>query len=262
MKTVLVLLVSFALLTACNKNDNTESSSTEATFSVYLTDGPGMYDAVNIDIEGVQVHFSSDSSEDTWHDVHMARPGVHNLLLLANGKDTLLATDKMAAGKITQVRLILGSDNSVVVAGRTFPLETPSGQESGIKLNVDVQLTAGIEYKLWTDFDAERSIILTGSDKFILKPVIRVYSEAISGSIQGIVQPHESNALVYAINGTDTIASAEPDSLSGAFLINGLAQGTYNVGIDANHDYTDTTIVGVNVTTGAVSDIGTVELHQ
>jgi hypothetical protein len=76
------------------------------------------------------------------------------------------------------------------------------------------------------------------------------------------VQPHESNALVYAINGTDTIASAEPDSLTGAFLINGLAQGTYNVGIDANHDYTDTTIVGVNVTTGAVSDIGTVELHQ
>src|ERR671927_859 len=107
MKNFLVLLVAVVLFSACNKsNDDNSSVSGESTFSVYLTDDPSIYDAVNIDIQSVEVHFSTDADEDTWHTVHMVSPGVHNLLRFTNGKDTILASEKMAAGKITQIRLI------------------------------------------------------------------------------------------------------------------------------------------------------------
>lgn len=262
MKTSLVLCIAIVLFSACSKNNNDNSLSGETTLNVYLTDDPSPYDAVNIDIQSIEVHFSSDSSEDTWHTLHMVDPGAHNLLRFTNGKDTLLASDRLAAHEITQIRLILGTNNTIEVGGVSFPLETPSAQESGIKLNVDAQLTAGIEYKIWTDFDAARSIVTTGNGKFILKPVIRVYTKAISGSVKGIVLPDESNPWVYAINGSDTVASAKPDSLSGSFLIDGLAAGTYSLAVDGNNNYNDTTYTNVDVTTGATTDIGTVQLHQ
>jgi hypothetical protein len=41
----------------------------------------------------------------------------------------------------------------------------------------------------------EKSIVETGNGKYILKPVIKIYTEALSGSIQGVVQPVESKAM-------------------------------------------------------------------
>ena len=140
------------------------------------------------------------------------------------------------------------------------PLSTPSAQQSGLKLNVHANLVDGIEYKLWLDFDAGRSVVETGNDKYILKPVIRTYSEATSGAIKGSVVPANSHSTAYAIqNATDTIASAVADTTSGNFLIGGLPAGDYNVAIHSD-GYADTTLTG-NVTTGSVTDLGSVQLH-
>jgi hypothetical protein len=262
MKIVISSLLAACIFFSCSKNNDNSPASGETDFSVYLTDGPALYDKVYIDIQSVQVHFSDDTDENAWHTIQMIHPGVHNLLQLANGKDTLLAQQRIAARKISQVRFILGTDNSVVINGVSFPLKTPSAQESGLKFNVDVTLTAGIEYKIWTDFDAAKSIVATGNNEFILKPVIRVYTKALTGSIGGIVLPQESEAEVYALNGSDTIASAIPDSLTGRFMINGLTAGSYNVSIDGNNNFNDTMYNNVEVSTGNVTDIGTTLLHQ
>jgi len=253
MKVCYVLLMAMVLLTACNKDHN----SSDATVSVYLTDGPGPYDKVLIDVQSVEIN-----DGNGWRTLRMMRSGVYNLLNFRNGRDTILASERLAKGRISQIRLILGTNNSVVVNGVNLPLETPSAQESGLKLNVDAQLTAGIEYKIWLDFDAARSIVSTGNDKHILKPVMRLYTEAVSGSIKGTVLPSEADGWVYALNGNDTIATAKPDPSDGNFLIPGLAQGTYSVAIDGSNGYNDTTYTNLNVTTGIVTDIGTVQLHQ
>jgi hypothetical protein len=250
------------LLFSCSKNDSNTATSGETQFSVYLTDDPALYDKVNLDIEKVEVHFSDDANEDTWHTIKMISPGIHNLLRLTNGKDTLLATEKIAAKKITQVRFILGENNSVVIDGVSYPLKTPSAQESGLKFDVDATLTAGIEYKIWTDFDAARSIVVTGNNQYILKPVIRVYTKAISGSISGIVLPPQASPMVYVLNANDTIASAIPDSLTGIFMIDGLAEGNYNVAIDGSNNFNDTSYSNIGVSIGNVTDIGTTVLHQ
>ena len=127
---------------------------------------------------------------------------------------------------------------------------------------MDATLTAGIEYKVWTDFDAARSIVVTGNNQFILKPVIRVYTKAISGSIGGIVLPPAADPWVYVLNGNDTVASAKPDTLNGSFMVNGLAAGSYAVSIDGNNNFGDTLYNNVDVSVGNVTDIGTTLLHQ
>lgn len=248
-----LLFVSLSFV-ACNKSKTAGTSR----FTVSLTDDPGSYDAVNVDIQDIQVNTGSDTG---WTSLPLTRKGVYNLLDFKNGLDTLLTSSELPAGTLSQIRLVLGDNNSVVVNGINHPLSTPSAQQSGLKLNIHATLLEGIEYKLWLDFDAGRSVVETGNGNYNLKPVIRTYSEATSGAIKGAVVPANSNSTAYAIqNGTDTIASAVADTTSGNFLIGGLPAGDYNVAIHAD-GYADTTLTG-NVTTGSVTDLGSVQLHQ
>lgn len=241
---------------ACKKSNSSNTSK----MSVLLTDDPSTYDAVNIDIQDIQVR--ADSAADSgWISLPLNRKGVYNLLDFKNGLDTLLTSSELPAGIISQIRLVLGTNNSVTVDGMSHPLTTPSSQQSGLKLNIHATLIAGIEYKLWLDFDAGRSIVLNGNNNYILKPVIRTYTQATSGAIKGSILPANSNSIVYAIqNLTDTIGSAIADTTSGNFLIGGLTAGNYSVAIHAN-TYVDTTIA-TSVTTGVVKDLGSVQLHQ
>ena len=61
--------------------------------------------------------------------------------------------------------------------GEKIALKTPSGQESGLKVQVHQEVTGGILYRLTLDFDAGRSIVKAGnSGKYLLKPVLRIFS--------------------------------------------------------------------------------------
>lgn len=252
-----VLLAIVLASASCSKS----SSSKDSKLTVYLTDDPANYDAVWIDIRDIQVNTTTDA-ESGWQSLSVLRPGIYNLLKFRNGLDTLLASEELPAGRISQIRLILGSDNSVVIGGVSYPLQTPSAQQSGLKLNVHAELVAGIEYKLWIDFDASRSIVTTGNGKYILKPVIRTYTKATSGAIKGIVLPAVSVNMIYAIQNTaDTIGAAKPEFGTGSFLISGLNRGSYRISIDADGVLNDKTINNVSVSTGVVTDIGTVQLN-
>ncbi len=249
---VFAIFLSVSFL-SCKKNNST----TPSRLSVSLTDDPASYDSVNIDIQDIKVN----TGDTAWTSLPLNRKGIYNLLAFKNGLDTLLSSSELPAGTVSQIRLVLGTNNSVVVKGVNYPLSTPSSQQSGLKLNLHATLISGIEYKLWLDFDAGRSIVETGNGNYILKPVIRTYSEATSGAIKGSVVPANSHSMVYAIqNTTDTIGSALADTTSGNFLIGGLPAGPYNVAIHAS-GYADTTLPG-NVTTGTVTDLGSVQLHH
>jgi hypothetical protein len=245
------------VFTACRKSNSTEGS---ATLQVRLTDAPGNYDAVYIDVEKVEVNVSSDTgATGGWVTVPMLRPGIYNLLDFRNGIDTVLASVNLAAGKLSQMRLTLGDSNSVVINGQSYSLKTPSAQQSGLKFNIHATLTSGILYRLWIDFNAGSSIVTTGNGGYILKPVIRTYSEAIGGSIKGAVLPGVANPEVWAVQGTDTLL-ALPDSATGAYLISGVAAGSWTINYHALDSlYKDTTFT-VSVSTGAVTNAGTTTL--
>lgn len=255
-KTVKFFLLSLVsvFLVCCDSDDEKT-----AKVQVWLTDAPGDYQEVNIDIQGVAVHVGDNDEESGWRSLP-AREGVYNLLDLTNGLDTLLGEVEIPAGKISQVRLVLGDNNTVKVNGDVFDLSTPSAQQSGLKLQVHQTLSAGITYKILLDFDVARSIVTTGNGSYKLKPVIRSIAEAQDGAIKGIVTPAASTPAVYAIVGQDTVGTTYADS-EGRFLIRGLSTGTYDVSFAPNFNYLSTTKSGVQVTVGNVTDVGTVTIE-
>lgn len=263
MKKIILFLIPCAILglTSCIKNSST-SPSGPSSLSVYLVDAPAAYDKVYIDVQSVQVKSSTDSSEKSWQTLIIPRTGVYNLLNFKNGLDTLLGTIQLPSGRISQLRLVLGPNNSIVLNGVTYPLTTPSAQQSGLKLAINANLVAGIDYKIWIDFDAARSIVQTGNGKYILKPVIRTFTQAESGGIKGIVLPVAAKGWVFAIaNATDTVSSTPAELSSGVFLLRGIPASTYKVSFHATAGtYRDTTFTGVTVTTGNITDLGTLKL--
>ena len=253
----ILLAASTFALQSCSKNNS--SPLADASMSVYLVDGPAAYEKVFIDVQSVQVKASTDASENEWQTIKITRPGIYNLLNFKNGIDTLLGTLKLPAGRINQLRLVLGSNNNIVLNGVTYPLSTPSAQQSGLKLQIKADLIAGIDYRIWIDFDAARSIVETGSGTYILKPVIRTFAQAETGAIKGFTLPISAKGWVFAIaNVNDTISSTPADLLTGAYLLRGLPAATYKVSFRATAGlYRDTTITNVAVTTGIVTDLGT-----
>jgi len=241
---IMLLTVSSMIFIACKKDD-----AENASVQFRLTDAPGAYDAVYIDIQQIEIKAGENSQLIT-----LARPGVYNLLDFTNGLDTLMLDASVAPGRLNQIRLILGSNNSVVVDGVTHPLATPSAQQSGLKLNVQYDLEPGVAYTYTIDFDAGRSIVQQGNGSYSLKPVIRVHTSTTNGAIQGDANPDSAAVYVMAINGNDTIGTIP--NANGQFLIGGLASGSYQVIVQGDGLLGDITINAVTVTAGNVTNLG------
>lgn len=231
------------LLAAGCKKENT------VNVQFRLTDAPALYEAVLIDIQEIEVKAGDESFTRA-----IARPGVYNLLSLTNGLDTLLADLSLPTGRLNQIRLILGNNNHVVVGGDTVALQTPSAQQSGLKLNVQYELVVGVDYVFILDFDAGRSIVRQGNGGFLLKPVIRVFTNSITGAIRGNANPDSAAVYAMAILGTDTFGTIP--AIDGQFMIRGLDAGSYRVVLQGRDNLGEVVINNVGVVNGQVTDLG------
>lgn len=172
MKTIIKITALFILflgMTACHKDGS-------SYMRVKMKDVPGDYEKVLVDIQRVEVHFSSENDSSKWMELQ-TNAGIYDLLTLQNGITTILANDtELPSGSINQLRLILGTNNAVVIDSIAYPLKTPSAQQSGLKLNINAFLESNKSYDVLIDFDAEKSIVLEGNGTFLLKPKITVES--------------------------------------------------------------------------------------
>lgn len=233
---LLSILFAVFLMTSCDLSDDTTTNT--GLLQVLITDAPGDYESVWIDIQEVRVHVSSDAEDgdSEWRTISN-QPLRIDLLDLTNGRFEVLGEAELEPGSYNQLRLILGDDNEVVIDGDSHTLNTPSGQQSGLKLNINAEIEQGQSYVLLLDFDASRSIVQAGeSGIFNLKPVIRTVNLGLTGAIGGTVEPADAEPWVYAIQNTDT---AQPDTVAGTraadtgeYLLIGLLEGTYQVSID------------------------------
>jgi hypothetical protein len=235
----LIVLTALVTLVACSKENNpkdeNDDNKANPVLTVKLVDAPSVYDAVNVEI------------------LYMK---------FINGNSMLLIGDtSVSPGVITELRLVLGNNNSVIVDGESYELQTPSGQSSGYKIKMDPQpLVPGGIYSLVVDFDVSESVHRTGGGKYMLKPVVRGYLEDAIGGISGTIFPFTESFFVEAVNLTDT-AGTLTDPLTGEFLIGTVLPGTYNVTIYASPSFSDTTITGVIVSAGQITQIDTVFLQ-
>lgn len=250
----MLIFVGFGF-TSCNDND---SSGGTSHLKVKLTDSPGDYEAVYIEVLDVKIKSSDDTSENGWVSVGNITPGIYNLLDLTGGVTALLAENDVPSGYVNQIRLILGDDNSVVIDGVSHHLNTPSAEQSGLKLKLNQTLVANTAYTFILDFDLDESIVEAGgSGNYNLHPVLRISAEAVTGSITGKVEAGDYQVLAsVAIPGTIVTAYADAD---GVFYLHGIPAGTYSVILtpDAASGFAPKTIENVIVVNEQTTDTGT-----
>ena len=88
-----------------------------------------------------------------------------------------LTEEEIPEGYLSQMRMILGENNEIVIDGDTLDLETPSAQQSGLKFNVQADIIEDETFSMLIDFDAEKSVVEKGNGEYLLKPVITVITE-------------------------------------------------------------------------------------
>jgi Domain of unknown function (DUF4382) len=258
----LVIFVSILVtFFGCNFSSNPPSGPTNGILQVNMMDAPANYSQVNIVIDSVQAHLASSDSLHGWYTLS-ATPTIYNLLTLVNGTYAVLGQDTLSPGQYSQIRLYIGSGSSVVINGQTYILKIPSAIQSGLKLNVDVTIDAGYLNNFYLDFDANRSIVVSGTSgnpQYILNPVIRTGTTTTTGIIWGTVSPNNDSTNVWAISGTDSISTST--DATGGFQLIYLNPGTYSVYIaPADTAYKDTTLTNISVTASNATNIGTITL--
>lgn len=225
---MLIVAMAVTMFYSCD-NDSDADTEGKARVKVSMTDAPGDYKNVFIDVQDVKVKSDISAEEEGWVSLSGVQPGIYDLLELTGGVTQMLANSEMEAGTLGQIRLVLGTDNTLVLNdGTEVALATPSAQQSGLKLQVNQELEAGKEYDYLLDFDVDQSIVSAGgSGNYILKPVIRLVNVEATGTIVGEVQPSLTQSVVKAESASHTITAYT--AADGKFSLNGVPAGTYQV---------------------------------
>lgn len=242
---------------SCKKDNNNSNPSGNPVFSVKLIDAPSAYDAVNVEIVGMEANIGTG-----WITLAMDNSGVYNLLGFTNGNSLALINDVVLDPcTLSELRLILGTNNTVVVDGVSHELTTPSGQTSGYKVKMDSQhLIAGGVYYLVIDFNTQKSVHVTGNGKYMLKPVVAGYLETSIGSIAGTISPIEGAYYVEATTATDT-SGTYINQTNGQFLISAVMPGQYDVKFFPNAGHIEKIVPGLVVTVGQTTQMGTITIE-
>lgn len=241
------------------------------TMRMALTDAPACgFDAVNVTIERVRVHQSAAAADgaDGWQEIVVNPPRRVDLLSLTNGVLEELGETALPAGRYTQMRLVLARNqgsgplaNSVVpTGGSELPLTTPSGQQSGLKFNIGIDVAADQVADVVLDFDACKSVVARGNGGYNLKPVIAVIPVVSDAGqrVVGAVDPSVTAAgatVSVQFNGVP-VKSTVPDA-TGRFVLYPVPAGTYDLVVSAS-GRVNAVVTGVPVTTTAHTVLATV----
>ena len=223
---IMLLAVVPMLMVGCKKEGKGGSTS---NVKFNLTDAPANFDSLNIDVQSIQVH----SATAGWVTLNSSL-GVINILSYVNGSSVLAAQGDIAAGSIDQIRLVLGSNNSVVANGAVHSLSAASSAalQSGLTINVSGMLQAGSNYVFTIDFDAAQSVTTAGGSSFQFTPVIRLVvnqtttmpslsSLTLGGSTGSGINIGGGNSINIGAGGTDSIGG----SAGGSVVISGTGTG-------------------------------------
>jgi hypothetical protein len=256
-----IIFAIFCFMSCDDNNDSDSMANQTSKIAVRLTDAPGDYDEVNLEVIDVLIKSNENSDDNGWVSIGTNKPVPYNVLDLTGGVNALIADTWVPSGYLGQIRLLLGENNTVVINGVTHPLKTPSAQQSGLKLKVNQTLEPGMSYDFTLDFDVDKSIVKAGnSGIYNLHPVINVFATLSLGGIKGTVTPTGFQVKASVMAG-DTEFSAYANEL-GVFQINGIPAGTYAVKLtpDPTSNYVEATVTDIVVKDGMITDIGNVVL--
>ncbi len=245
----LLLAATLAAMAGCGGGGGIGGSGAAAgSLRLHLTDAPACgYDAVNVTIQKVRVHASASAvdSDSGWSELALVPARRVDLLTLSNGVLATLGQVALPAGRYTQMRLVLApNDAAAPLANSVLPsggaetaLTTPSAQQSGIKLNMNVDVPADKVVDAVIDFDACKSVVRRGnSGQYNLKPVISVTNLLSDAGLRvvGYLSPAlaSAGAAVSIQAGGVPLKATVPDAF-GQFVLYPVPAGSHDIVITA-----------------------------
>lgn len=259
------------LFGSCKKDTIAPQQSTDtqgSTMRVKMTDAPGDYAALNVNIVSVQAF----SEKSGWIVLNNQAKTI-SVLDLTNGISTDLATNtKVEAGLYTKLKLVFGDKNQIKInAGAstdpiqtnisgTFDLQWMGTKEVEVEINEEV--TADAQTEVLLDFDVAASI-KEQLGTYVIDPVIREVEDMQTG-IEGTIEAGAKAAVI--ITGPVGEVSTYAD-VTGKFKIYDLEPGKYAVKIlttaeqRANGLPQEFTISNVLVSEGQIKSMGVISLN-
>jgi len=246
----------------------------QGSLRLALTDAPACgYDAVHITIEKVRVNQSATAQDADagWSEIVLSPARRVDLLTLTNGVLEELGETSLPAGHYTQMRLVLApNDASAPLANSVTPtggaetaLTTPSGQQSGLKLDTDITVQSNQRADFVLDFDACKSIVKRGnSGQYNLKPVIRVIPRLSDAGMRviGYLDPLlAGTATEVSLQSGGVPVKATPPDATGQFVLYPVPPGSYDLVVAASGRVT-AVMTGVPVTDTAYTYVNSAAL--
>ena len=146
---------------------------------------------LEIDILRVEVN----TEERGWEVINDS-PQVLDLIELKSNAHFVLSDRRLEPGTYTQLRLILGENNSLIVNGESAEIKIPSAQKSGLKINLKEVVTKGFISDFSLELDLEKSLKRKGkSNSYNLKPLIKVAEllEDVTSPLISIINPQQGS---------------------------------------------------------------------
>lgn len=270
-----IMLVAVTLITACKKDEpsspnnqnnpgtpNNPNPPQPGTFNVKMTDGPGDFEAMNVNIISVEAWHDSKG----WIMLDQQNRTV-NILSLRNGTEmTLASKTNVDAGVYTKLRIKYGNTNKLTLnanllgSNNTVDLQWDGAQETEVVINQQVSSSVGASVLL--DFDVASSV-REQAGQYIIRPVITEIKDARTGA-QGRVQG-SANAVVYFTDGQNTYSTYI--NAQGDFMIRGMKNGTYKMIVKpaktaiGQVQPKEKEIEGVVIVQGQIKQMGTITLE-
>jgi hypothetical protein len=221
-------------------------SSGTGTLSLQITDGPvETAEHVYIQFSGLEIQAAdgkrttlyycqdpADATKTVLSETACTTPPAPkqlDLLTLSGGQaDFLLDDFTLTAGHYSWIRLMVDTadplDSYIVVSGTPHELTIPSGMQTGMKLNRGFDVPAGGSADFTIDFDLRKSVHVTGTGEYMLRPTLRLADNAMVGTITGTVDtllvPAGCTPAVYVFEGggvtPDDIDDIAPDPVATA----------------------------------------------
>ncbi len=269
-------LAAAALLAACGGDGSTNPfGGGTGTLRLSLTDAPACgFDHAFVTVEKVRVHRSSTAADGDggWEEIVLPTPLRVDLLSLTNGTLAPLGQKALPAGTYTQLRLVLAPNTPAAplanavkpTGGSEVPLTTPSAAQSGLKLDVRLEVPVDRIADFAIDFDACKSFVRAGnSGQVLLKPVLSVLpilsdaGQRIEGWLDAsLVAP----GTTVSVQNAGAPVRATPPGADGRFVLYPVPAGSYELVITAA-GRVNAVITGVPVTTTAFTTLGSTSVR-
>ena len=161
-----------------------------ATLEIRATDDPLSQEVskILVTVNNIEVNIAKGDVDGGWTTV-VDEPTTFDLMQII-GVEEILGSAELTPGQYNQIRLTV-EDVVVTVQGADLRGKVPSGR---LKIAGQFTAVAGETTILTLDFDAAKSVVVTGAGKIIIKPVIKLLArkggEPLSAAkVKGATQP-------------------------------------------------------------------------